>query len=450
MEAGMKQRLGIRSRRVCQNCIALALGCLLAAAWPSPGEAYAVLAHEAIIDIAWRDIRPLLRKRFPDATGEELRVAHGYVYGGAIIQDMGYYPHGSHLFSDLTHYVRSGDFILAMIRDSRDLNEYAFALGALSHYAADCDGHRIGVNPSVPLLYPKLEEKYGSSVTYEQDPLAHIKTEFGFDVGQVAKNHYAPDAYHDFIGFGVAKRVLEQAFEETYGLPLRKVLPDEDKALGSYRRAVSKQIPKATRIAWSLKQDEIKADVPGITKRRFLYNLSRASYEREWGKDYQKPSFLERFLAFLWKLVPRFGPLKVLEFRTPTPHAEQMFEASFNAVIARYDKLLGDADSGSLNLSNENFDTGGETPPGTYFMNDDAHAALLNLLAEQHFSGASPELRAAMLEFYSHPDADYSTKKKPREWAKVQAELEQWKAAAVADPGQGLALPAERPEANPN
>lgn len=439
---------------MCQRSVALAISCLLLATWPSPAEAYAVLAHEAIIDIAWRDIRPLLLRRFPDATGEELKVAHGYVYGGAIIQDIGYYPHGSHLFSDLTHYVRSSDFIVAMIRDSRDLNEYAFALGALSHYAADCDGHRIGVNPSVPILYPKLQQKYGSPITYEQDPLAHIKTEFGFDVSQVAKNHYAPDAYHDFVGFGVASRLLEQAFKETYGVPLRKVLPGEQKALGSYRRAVSKQIPKATRIAWLLKQDEIKADVPGITKRRFLYNLSRASYEREWGKDYQKPSFVERFLAFLWKLVPKFGPLKVLEFKTPTPHTEQMFEASFNAVVARYDKLLGQVNGGNLNLSNENFDTGDKTPPGTYFMNDDAHAALLDLLAQQHFSGASSELRAVMIEFYSHPDANYSTKNKPREWAKVQAELEQWKAAAAADPGQGLghglALPAERPETNPN
>jgi hypothetical protein len=140
---------------------------------------------------------------------------------------------------------------------------------------------------------------------------------------------------------------------------------------------------------------------------------------------------MERFLAFLWKLVPKFGPLKVLEFKTPTPHTEQMFEASFNAVIARYDHLLGDVSEDKLNLANENFDTGEKTAPGVYFMNDDAHAKLLDLLAEQHFAGASAELRAVMIEFYSHPNAEYSTKKKPKEWAKVQAEVEQWKAAAA-------------------
>jgi len=38
-------------------------------------------------------------------------------------------------------------------------------------------------------------------------------------------------------------------FQETYGLELQAVLINEDKALNSYRRDVSKFIPKATRIA---------------------------------------------------------------------------------------------------------------------------------------------------------------------------------------------------------
>ena len=213
---------------------ALVLALCLSLGWPAQSAAYAVLAHEAIIDSVWDiSIRPLLLKRFPGATAEELKEAHGYAYGGAIIQDMGYYPHGSHLFSDLTHYVRSGDFILALLRDAKDLDGYAFALGALAHYAADNDGHRIGTNRAVPILYPKLKKKYGDLVTYEQDPLAHVKTEFGFDVLEVAQGRYAPDSYHDFIGFGVSVPLLEQAFQETYGLSLKEVLTDEDKVLGS-------------------------------------------------------------------------------------------------------------------------------------------------------------------------------------------------------------------------
>src|SRR4029077_6586437 len=211
----------------------------------------AVLAHEAIVDSVWdTNIRQLLLKRFPGATATAIKEAHGYAYGGAIIQDLGYYPHGSILFSDLTHYVRSGDFVLALVRDAREsnqLNDYAFALGAPAHYAADIAGHPIATNRAVALLYPKLKKKFGDSVTYEDDPLAHVKTEFGFDVLEVAQQHYAPDSYHDFIGFQVATPLLERAFQETYGLPLKAVLTDEDKVLNSYRHAVSQQIPKATR-----------------------------------------------------------------------------------------------------------------------------------------------------------------------------------------------------------
>ncbi len=366
---------------------------VLALCWPSETAAYAVLAHEAIIDSVWdTNIRPLLLKRFPGATPEEIKEAHGYSYGGAIIQDMGYYPHGSFFFSDLAHYVRSGDFILALLRDSKDLDGYAFALGALAHYAADNNGHPVGTNRAVPLLYPKLKTKYGDSVTYEEDKLAHVKTEFGFDVLEVAHGRYAPDSYHDFIGFGVSAPLLEQSFQETYGLDLKSVLSDEDKVLASYRHDVSQLLPKATRIAWSLKKDEIMKDQPGMTKKKFLYNLSRASYQKNWGKNYQPPTFGERFLAFLARILPKIGPLRVLQLKTPTPETERMFEASFQ-------------------------------------LNDETHAKWLHALAKQNFNGASPDARAELMQFFGHPDAPYATKRKPKEWAKVQAELEQLKNA---------------------
>jgi Zinc dependent phospholipase C len=415
--------------------------------WPSEAAAYAVLAHEAIVDSAWNtNIRPLLTKRFPGATEEQLKKAHAYAYGGSIIQDLGYYPHGSFFFSDLTHYVRSGDFVISLIRDSSDLEGYAFALGALAHYAADIEGHPLGTNRSVPILYPNLEKKYGSWVTYEEDKLAHVKTEFGFDVLEVARGRYAPDNYHDFIGFEVAVPLLEQAFQETYGLDLKTVLTDEEKVLGSYRHDVSQVLPKATRIAWSLKKDEIKQDRPGITRRKFLYNLSRASYQRNWGKQYQPPTLKERFLAFLFRILPKFGPLKVLQLRTPTPATEQLFEASFNTSMDRYRQLLNDVAAGRLNLPNENFDTGNVTEPGKYQLNDAAQARLLDELAKQHFTGASPQLRAELLDFFADPNAPLQIKRKKKDWAKVQADLEQLKiapppAAATSENGSTLDEP---------
>jgi len=414
------------SVRVFATIVALALFL----GWPSEAAAYAVLAHEAIIDSAWNtSMRPLLLKRFPDATEEQLKEAHGYAYGGAIIQDMGYYPHGSFFFSDLTHYVRSGDFVLALLRDSKDLDGYAFALGALAHYAADNDGHPIGTNRAVPLLYPKLKKKYGDLVTYEDDRLAHVKTEFGFDVLEIAQGRYAPDNYHDFIGFGVSVPLLEQAFQETYGLDLKSVLTDEDKVLGSYRHDVSQLLPKATRIAWSLKKNEIMKDQPGITRKKFLYNLSRASYQKNWGKQYEPPTFKERFLAFLVRILPKIGPLKVLQLKTPTPAAEKLFEASFNATLDRYRQLLSQAGAGQPDVPNENFDTGEITGPGKYQLTDETQAKLLDALAKQKFNGASPEIRAELLEFFGHPDAPYAMKRKPKHWTKVQADLEELKNA---------------------
>jgi hypothetical protein len=400
-------------------------------ALPVPVHGYAVLSHEAIIDAAWEThIKSLLLKKFPRATEEDLSRAQAYTYGGAIIQDMGYYPYGNPFFSDLTHYIRSGDFIQALLRDAKDLNEYAFAVGALAHYAADNDGHRLGTNRAVPILYPNLRKKYGDSVSYEDNRLAHVKTEFGFDVLEIARERYAPDSYHDFIGFEVSRAVLDQAFLETYGLELKDVLLNEDKALSSYRRDVSKLIPKATRIAWHLKKDEIKDDVPDATKRRFLYNLSRSNYEHEWGKDYRKPNPGERFLAFLFRLVPKFGPLKVLQFKTPTPQTEQMFEASFNATLDRYRKLLTELREGQIDLPNDNFDVGESTGPGKYRLNDQAHAQLLDKLAGNKFAGVTTEVKAELLYFFAEADAPYATKRDAKAWASVQVQLQELKSSS--------------------
>jgi len=410
------------------RALAMLFVALLALSSPQQGAAYAVLSHQAIIDAAWEThLKPQLLRRFPGATEEQLSEAQAYAYGGAIIQDMGYYPYGSHFFSNLTHYVRSGDFVQVLLRDAKEINEYAFALGALAHYAADNDGHRIGVNRAVPILYPKLKKKFGNSVSYEQDPLAHVKTEFGFDVLEVARERFAPDSYHDYIGFEVSQELLDQAFRETYGLELKDVLIDENRALNSYRHDVSKLMPKATRIAWNLKKDEIKDDVPSMTKKKFLYNLSRSNYEREWGKDYHKPSFGEKFLAFLYILLPKFGPLQVLQFKTPTPQTEQMFEESFNATLSRYRRLLTEEGEGRANLPNDNCDVGENTGPGKYRMNDDTHAKLLDKLAEKKFANMSSELREELLHFFAEPDAPYATKRNLKAWAKVQAELEQLK-----------------------
>ena len=409
-------------------------------------HAYSVLSHEALIDAAWdTGIVPQLRKRFPNATPDQLREAHGYAYGGAIIQDLGYYPHGSHYFSDLVHYVRSGDFIVALIRDSQDLDEYAFALGSLAHYAADNDGHRVAVNRAVPILYPHLRKKYSDVVTYEDNPAAHLKTEFGFDVLEVAKERYAPDSYHNFIGFGVSKALLERAFQETYSLPLRSVFNDLDNAIGSYRYSIHTVIPTATKVAWVLKKKEIQKSLPGTTRRKFIYNLSRASFEKEWDKNYQRPGFGTRFIAFIIELIPKVGPLKALTFHTPTPETEKLFMASFNAALDDYRRLLVELGDRRLNLPNRNFDTGSAIQPGTYFLQDDAYARLLNQQAQDHFLQTSPGLRSDILAYFSSRQltAKLSKVKKDKmekkavDWKKVPQEVEALKSLPSSKLAEG-------------
>jgi len=390
----------------------------------APFWGYSVLSHEAVVDALWDvELKPVLLAQYPHASPEELKEAHGYAYGGAIIQDLGYYPHGSPKFSDLTHYVRTGDFILALVSESRNLNELAFALGALSHYVSDLDGHRFATNVGEPMLYPELRRKYGDVITYEDNPAGHLKTEFGFDVLEVAKGRFAPQAYHDFIGFHVAKDLLERAVEDTYGLQLSDLFRDFDCAAGSYRRDVSKIIPMATRVAWAQRKDEIQRSEPGITKRRFVYVMKRSSYERNWGKQYDRPTLGDRILAVLLKLIPPIGPLKALRFKMPTPPVETLFMQSFDRSAKQYQAQLKDVLNNRLRLEDRNYDVGVPTPAGVYRLDDEVQAYWLDLLARKNFRTVTPAISAELLTYYGNPNAPIATKKHPKQWSRVVSEL---------------------------
>jgi hypothetical protein len=396
---------------------------------------YSVLTHEAIIDATWKDwIEPLLLSRFPYATPEELIQAHGYAYGGAIIQDMGYYPFGSKFFSDLTHYVRSGDFALALIDESRNLNEYAFALGALSHYAADTSGHRIATNRAVAILYRGLAKKYGPVVTYEEKPSAHMKVEYGFDVDQVAEGNYAPKAYHDFIGFEVSKPVLERAFAKTYSLEMSSVFVRVDLAIGSYRHAVSTVIPRMTKVAWHLKKDEIQNSHPSETKKEFVYNISQSGYRREWGHVYEKPGFAARLKAFFLRLVPKVGPFSGLSFHPPTPAVEQLYMSSFNEALIHYRTLLLAQQERTLQLPNDNLDTGELTGAGAYRLTDESYAKLLDKTTGRAVSEA---LRRDLLSYYADLEKPFATKHNSKAWHKLIKELDALRSMPQAETNQG-------------
>jgi hypothetical protein len=400
---------------------------LLVCALPNVCSGYSVLTHEEIIDLLWLDqIRPLLLQRYPTTTTEELRKAHAYAYGGCLMQDMGYYPFGNKFFSDLVHYVRSGDFVVNLLSESQDINEYAFALGALAHYTSDVAGHP-AVNTAVADQFPKLKAKFGPEVTYEESPKAHIQTEFGFDVVQVAKQRYTSDTYHDFIGFEVSKPVLERAFHKTYGLELKDVFGDEDKTIGSFRRAVSKIIPKMTQVALATHKVQLVKENPNFTKKKFLYNLSKAQYQRDFGNNYQKPGVGIRVLAFIMRIIPKVGPFKALAIRTPDAKTEDLYLKSVNKTVDQYKFYLSQMSGPGLQLDNRDLDTGKKTKSGEYRLTDRTYAKLLGKLADKNFGAVDPKLQSNVLLFFADPNAANELKKNPKDWDKTQKALASFK-----------------------
>src|SRR5580692_1059173 len=414
--------------RACASRVIAAFFILLLCAMGLP--AYSVLTHEEIVDLVWTtEISPLLLQRFPTLTEDQLKEAHGYAYGGAVIQDLGYYPFGSVEFSNLVHYVRSGDFVRELILESQDVNEYAFALGALAHYASDIAGHP-AVNAAVAIQYPKLRAKYGNSVKYAEDHSAHLKTEFGFDMVQVAKNRYASQQYHDFIGFQVSKPLLERTFPLVYGVELKDVLAHEDLAIGSYRFAVSRMIPEMTRVALRTHGKDMMKETPDFAKKKFLYRLSRSDYEKTWGKDYKKDGFKTRLFAILLRFMPKISPFKALAFNNPTPQTEDMYFKSINTTVDQYRIYLTQVGVGSLELTNSDFDTGKETKAAEYSLTDETYAKLLGQLTARKFDLTTPELRNNILNFYSDLSLPLETKKDNAQWQSVLASLDKLKSAA--------------------
>jgi hypothetical protein len=394
----------MRQRALVAIAVALLLLCS-----PSSSFAYSVLAHEALIDNAWStQIVPLLTRRFPRSSAQELEEARAYAYGGSLIQDLGYYPFGSRFFSNLVHYVRSGDFVAALVRDAHTVDEYAFALGALAHYASDNTAHPT-VNHTVPEVYPKLRAKYGDDVLFGDSPTRHVMVEFSFDVLQVARGQFKSDAYQDLIGFEVARPLLERAFQETYGLKLKDLFGDVGLAIGTYRRAASQIIPDVTRVAWREKRDEILAATPDVAERDVVYAMTRQQYEDAFGTAYRKPGFFVRFVVAVFKIIPKFGPFKPLAFEPLTADMERDFLVSFDASCERYRGLLGTLRDGRVSLSDTDLDTGKPPAHGVNTLADKTYDELVAKLHRKNAGDLSPELRRALAEHYDSPPSRTSS-----------------------------------------
>lgn len=389
--------------------------------------AYSVLTHELLIDLAWKDsLEPALKARFPGITPAELQLAHSYAYGGCAIQDLGYYPFNNQFFSNLAHYVRSGDFIVTLLHDSRNADEYAFALGAMAHYFGDNIGHHDGVNPSTAISFPSLEQKYGRIVTYDENPHAHVRTEFAFDVDELSKSHLAPSGYLRKVGLRVPTQLLARAFFEIYSLPLHQVDKSGKPIVRSYRFAVRSFLPRIAYAETLIHSKEFPADSPDPVTQAFLDSLRHADFESTWSAYRRKPSFMTHLFAFFIRITPKVGVLSELAIKIPTPETQHLYLDSVNRTREAYRNAVQQLIAGtepSHVLPNRDLDTGEKTRPGTYPLTDETYAKLLRAVTATSHSSVEPGLKADILEFYSDPNARNATKKNHKEWAQVLANL---------------------------
>ncbi len=385
--------------------------------FPLNVAALGVLTHEAIIDASWdNSILPLLKEKFPSSTAEQQKEAHAYAYGGAVAPDMGYYPFGSELFTNLVHYVRSGDMVNSLLRNASNINEYAFALGFLSHYEADNYGHPMATNRSVPLVYPKLGEKYGSDITYADNKIAHMRMEFGFDVLEVARGNYASQAYRDLIGFKVDTAILSKAFLETYGLNINSVFNNHFQlAVETFRWVVANIFPTITKAAWSAKKNTILSQEHGISGKSFKYKMRQKQYDKQFGKGYKRPGFSAKLLSFFIRALPKVGPLKALRFKTPTPEAEKLFVQSFDTILLHYAVHLKRLPNGTVHPEDMDFDTGKPAALCEYSLADKTYSDWLLKLKNEKFKNVDKAIKQNIVGFLkltpgTHVDKNQSKK----------------------------------------
>ena len=428
-------------------------------------EAYSLLTHEQLIDLTWHaSIVPLLLSRYPNLTPEELEQARAYAYGGCVIQDIGYYPFGDLFYSDLTHYVRSGDFVVNLFRDAQNADELAFAVGALSHYIGDSNGHPLATNVAVPVEFPDLEAKYGKEVNFAEGKHQHVQTEFAFDINEIAHHRMAPVHYVRHIGLKVPVRLLTVAFYQTYGISEDFSMKRRRRFnVGAYRFAVHRFIPRIAYAITLLKRRHEPADPDTPEAIALRQEVATLAAEEHWDEYRRKAGIGTWTLAGLLFILPKVGPLSLVAVKGPTEETENEYVHSVTAsvnllrqTLARFtppaphsasggapadepsktpvlhslpaDRTAGPAEQHRARdprhpLPNRDLDTGYVIKPGGYSLTDSTYAQLLHRLTHQN-QPIPPGIQEDIEAYYANPEAPISTKKDPAKWAEVQKDLE--------------------------
>jgi hypothetical protein len=440
--------------------------------WGSEARAYSLLTHEQLIDLTWKDsIVPLLLSRYPNLTPAQLEEARAYAYGGCVIQDIGYYPFGDASYSNLTHYVRSGDFVVNLFRNATNADELAFAIGALSHYIGDSVGHATAINLAVPVEFPKLGAKYGPVVNYAQGEHQHVQTEFAFDINEIAHHRMAPVHYLRHIGLEVPVKQLALAFYQTYGV-------QEDFAgkrgrrvnVSAYRFAVRAFIPRIAYAVTLLHRKHEPADPDTPDALQIQQEALRVATENDWQAYRRKAGIGTWTLAGLLFVLPKVGPLKMVAAKGPTTateaeylHSMVLSTTALRKALARFTPP-GPANATAAAsaaaavptetaqaqplpvhpasapmrptsegprqssdprhpLPNRDLDTGAVTRPGGYSLTDDTYAHLLHMLTKQPSLPIPPGIKEDIQAYYANLEIPFATKKDPQQWAQVQTDL---------------------------
>ncbi len=433
----------------------------------TPANAYSLLTHEQLIDLTWdQSIVPLLRSRYPDLTPAQLEQARAYAYGGCVIQDIGYYPFGDEFFSNLTHYVRTGDFVVNLFRNANDANELAFAVGALSHYIGDAVGHANATNLAVPVEFPKLRKRYGNSVNYAQGEHQHVQTEFAFDINEIAHNRLAPIHYLRHVGLDVPQRQLSLAFYQTYGLS-EDFTEHRSKRInvGAYRFAVRRLIPRVAYAVTVLHRRHEPVEIQDPDLKKLQDEIATVAVTNNWDAYRKKPGLGTYSLAAFLYVLPKVGPLKLVAVKGPTQVTESEYVHSvnhstdaLNALLRRFTPppatradvaqgaalhlprpaTAGTASPPALGtaptekaasadprhpLKNRDLDTGNVVKPSGYPLTDDTYADLLHRLAAHPTQPIPPGVKEDVLAYYADLSLPFATKAKPEQWATVLRDL---------------------------
>ncbi len=393
-----------------------------------PADAYSPLTHEQLIDLTWNSsIVPLLKSRYPYLTPAEIEHARAYAYGGCVIQDIGYYPFGDLFFSKLTHYVRSGDFVVNLFRNASNADELAFAIGALSHYIGDSIGHSEATNLAVPIEFPRLRDKYGFVVTYAEGEHQHVQSEFAFDVDEIAHHRFAPVHYLRYAGLEVPTKQLALAFYQTYGLREDFTsIRHRRMNVAGYRFSVHRFIPRIADALTILHRHDEPADVDNADLQQLTLEIAAVAQANNWSAYRRRAGIGTFVLAGFIRILPKVGKLKLLAIKGPTSETEVDYIHSvivstneLNRTLRRFTPPAASGTHANTPpstpptskeiaaqpvprqsrdpfhpLTNRDLDTGYPARPSSYSLTDETYATLLHRLTLTPANPIPPAYRA--------------------------------------------------------